>query len=67
MKTLSIKLDDYVVQLLNKEAKARKSTRMELIRSSILDFLLNKDDVADLAYIEEHRGDELISFDQTFS
>ncbi|MCB1215417.1 MAG: ribbon-helix-helix protein, CopG family [Deltaproteobacteria bacterium] len=66
MRTLSVKLDDYVVDLLNKEAKLRKSTRMELIRASILDFLINKDDAADLAYIEKHREDELLSFEEVF-
>ena len=66
MKTISVKFDDYVLALLNQEAKEKKMTRMEIIRSAVLNFLLNKDDVGDLAYIERHRGDKLLSFDETF-
>jgi predicted transcriptional regulator len=66
MKTLSIKLDDYIFELLNKEAKEKKVTRMEIIRSAILNFLLNKDDAEDLAYIQSHKNDRLLTFDETF-
>lgn len=67
MKTLSIKLDDYVVDLITREAKNQKTTRMELIRAAILHFLLNKDDAADLAYIKAHRRDKLLKFDDVFA
>ena len=42
------------------------SVKMELIRSAIVNFLLNRDDAGDLAYIEAHRGDRLHSFEETF-
>ena len=48
MKTVSVKLDDYVLSLLNSEAKKRKVTRMEIIRSSIIKFLLSTSDAEDL-------------------
>lgn len=66
MKTISIKLDSYVLTLLNQEAKDKKMTRMELIRSAIVNYLLNRDDASDLAYIKAHKDDKLVSFDDVF-
>ncbi|OGQ05732.1 MAG: hypothetical protein A2W61_06050 [Deltaproteobacteria bacterium RIFCSPLOWO2_01_44_7] len=66
MKTISVKFDDYVLELLNREAKEKKLTRMEIIRSAVVNFLLNRDDVGDLAYIQSHKNDKLSSFDDTF-
>lgn len=66
MKTISIKLDSYVLTLLNQEAKDKKMTRMELIRSAIVNYLLNRDDAADLAYIKDHKNDKLVSFADIF-
>lgn len=66
MKTISVKFDDFVLDLLNKEAKEKKLTRMEIIRSAVLNFLLNRDDATDLAYIQSHRQDKLQSFEETF-
>ncbi len=67
MKTISVKLDDYLLDLLNHESKEKKTTRMELIRSAIVNFLLNRDDAGDLAYVEKHRGDHLLSYEETFN
>ncbi len=66
MKTIAVKFDDYVLELLNKEAKEKKMTRMELIRSAVINFLLHGDDAADLAYIQSHKNDKLLSLDDTF-
>lgn len=66
MKTISVKLDDYLLEVLTKESKERKTTRMELIRTAIMDFLLHRDDPGDLAYIAQHRKDKLLSFEETF-
>lgn len=66
MKTISVKLDDYLLDVLSQESKERKTTRMELIRTAIIDFLLHRDDAEDVAYIEKHRSDKLVSFDKTF-
>lgn len=66
MKTISVKLDDFLLDLLNHESREKKTTRMELIRSAIVNFLLNRDDAGDLAYIEAHRKDRLLSFRETF-
>ena len=66
MKTISVKFDDYVLDLLNKEAKEKKLTRMEIIRSAVLNFLLNRGDAGDLAYIQSHRKDKLLSFNEAF-
>ena len=66
MKTISVKLDDFLLDVLNQESKQRGTTRMELIRSAIMNFLLHGDDAEDLAYIERHRGDKLLSFRETF-
>ena len=66
MKSISIKLDDYLLDLVNKEAQVRKVTRMEIIRSSILNYLLGKGDAEDLTYIRAHKDEKLLSFKETF-
>ena len=66
MKTIAVKLDDYLLDVITRESKERKTTRMELIRTAIIDFLLHRDDATDLAYVEKHRGDKLVSFEETF-
>lgn len=66
MRTIAVKFDDYVLELLNKEAKEKKMTRMELIRSAVINFLLHRDDATDLAYILRHKKDDLLSFNETF-
>ena len=66
MKTISVKLDDYLLDVLTQESRQRKTTRMELIRTAIVDFLLHGDDAGDLAYIKKHRQDKLVSFEETF-
>lgn len=66
MKTISLKLDNYMLELLNQNAKKSKTTRMEVIRAAILNYFLNQDDAADLAYIQQHKNDRLLSFDEVF-
>lgn len=66
MKTIAVKLDDYVLGLLTDEAKEKKVTRMELIRSAIVNFLVNRGDAGDLNYIQEHKKDKHLSFKETF-
>lgn len=66
MKTISVKFDDFVLNLINKEAKEKKLTRMEIIRSAVISFLLNRDDATDLAYIQSHKNDKLLTFDEVF-
>lgn len=70
MKTIALKIDDYVLALLNKEAKYKKTTRMEIIRSAIVNFFVNKkkydEDAEDLEYIRKHKNDKLLTFEETF-
>lgn len=66
MKTISVKLDDYMLQLLNQQARASKTTRMEVIRAAILNYFLNRDDASDLVYIRKHKQDKLLVFDEVF-
>ncbi len=66
MKTISVKFDNYILSLINEEAKDKKVTRMEIIRAAVINYLLNRGDADDLRYIESHRNDELYSFEQTF-
>ena len=66
MRSISVKLDNYVLELLDSEAKDKKVTRMELIRSAVINFLVNRGDAADLAYIEAHKNDKRLSFEKTF-
>lgn len=68
MKTIALKLDDYLLNILNKEAKTKKVTRMEIIRSAIVNFFINRkeEDALDLAYMHQHRNDKLITFEEAF-
>lgn len=67
MRTIAVKLDDFVLDMLTQEARERQITRMELIRSAIVNFLVNRGDAADLRYIEAHKKGKLLSFEETFS
>lgn len=66
MKTIAVKLDDFVLDMLTQESKEKRITRMELIRSAIINFLVNRGDPADLGYIEAHKKDKRLSFEETF-
>lgn len=66
MKAITLKLDDFVLDLVSAEAKEKKMTRMELIRTAIINFLVHRDDAGDLQYIQEHKKDRLLSFEQVF-
>lgn len=66
MKTIAVKLDDFMLDLLTQEAKEKRVTRMELIRSAIVHFLVNRGDAADLQYITSHKKDRHLSFEETF-
>lgn len=66
MKAITLKLDNFVLDLINAEAKEKKMTRMELIRSAIINFLVHRGDAADLEYIREHKKDKLLNFEQVF-
>jgi metal-responsive CopG/Arc/MetJ family transcriptional regulator len=67
MKALSVKFDNYVLDLLNFESKEKKVTRMEIIRSAVIHYLLHRDDAEDMAYMNAHKSDRLLTFDKTFS
>lgn len=67
MKTIAVKLDDFVLDMLTHEAKEKRVTRMELIRSAIVNFLVNRGDAGDLGYIRAHKRDKRLSFDETFA
>ena len=65
MKAISVKFDDYILDLLNFESKEKKVTRMEIIRSAVIHYLLHRDDAEDVAYIAAHKGDRLLTFEET--
>lgn len=67
MKTIALKLDNFLLDLVTKEAQIKKTTRMELIRSALVSFLVHGDDASDLEYIKQHKKDRLLSFEETFS
>lgn len=68
MKTIALKLDDYLLNTLNKKAKQKKITRMEVIRSAIINFLIhrNDDDAADLALMKKRENDKILPFNEVF-
>jgi len=67
MKTISVKIDDYILDLLNEESKEKKVTRMEIIRAAVINFLLHRGDDADVNYINRHRHNKKIPIEKLFS
>lgn len=53
MKPLPLKIDDYLLERIVEEAKTRHITRAEVVRSALVHYLINRDDMADAQAIRE--------------
>ncbi len=53
MKPLPLKVDNYVFERITEEAKAKGVTKAEVVRSALVHYLLNKEDIADIVSIKE--------------
>lgn len=52
MKPLPLKVDNYIFERITEEAKDKNVTKAEIVRSALVHYLLNKDDIADITLIQ---------------
>jgi hypothetical protein len=52
MKPLPLKVDNYIFERITEEAKAKKVTKAEVVRSALVHYLLNRNDIADVTLIQ---------------
>lgn len=48
MKLLSVRLDDFLLRLIDHEARRNRSTKVEIIRAAIMKYFLSKKDLQDI-------------------
>lgn len=53
MKPLPLKVDNYIFERITEEAKTKKVTKAEVVRSALVHYLLNRDDIADISLIQD--------------
>ncbi|MBF0105103.1 MAG: ribbon-helix-helix protein, CopG family [Deltaproteobacteria bacterium] len=66
MKLLSIRVDDYLLNLIDKEAKSKKSTKVEIIRAAIINYFISKKDIQDIQLAESRLDEENSDFNDSF-
>ncbi len=66
MKLLSLRLDDFLVELIEREAKKRRSTKVEIIRAALMNYFMNLKDTQDIALAESRLDEEDLPFDEAF-
>ena len=66
MKLLSLRLDDFLVELIEREAKRRRSTKVEIIRAALMNYFMNLKDTQDIALAESRLDEEDLPFDEAF-
>lgn len=52
MKLLSLRIDNYLLDLVNKEAQKKGSTKVEIIRAALMNYFINKEDIQDIQLAE---------------
>ena len=53
MKPLPLKVDNYIFERITEEAKAKKVTKAEVVRSALVHYLLNRNDLSDITLIQD--------------
>lgn len=66
MKLLSLRLDNFLLRLIAREARLNKSTRVEIIRAAIMNYFLNKKDIQDIQLAESRLAEKDLPFDEHF-
>ena len=66
MKSLSIKIDDQLLALIDSKARELETTRMEVIRSALVNFLVNYEDIQDNIYIESRKDEPEVPVEDLF-
>lgn len=52
MKPLPLKIDDYLLERITEEAHSKGLTKAEVVRSALVHYLINREDIADAAAIQ---------------
>lgn len=66
MKPLSLRLDDFLVELIEREARKRRSTKVEIIRTALMNYFMKLKDTQDIALAESRLAEEDLPFDEEF-
>ncbi len=66
MKLLSVRLDHFLLRLIDQEARRNKSTKVEIIRAAIMSYFLNKKDIQDLQLAESRLAEKDLPFEKHF-
>ena len=66
MKLLSLRLDDFLVELIEREAKKKRSTKVEIIRAALMSYFMNLKDTQDIALAESRLDEDDLPFDEAF-
>lgn len=62
MKLLSIRVDDFLLDLVQREALKKKSTRVEVIRAALMNFFIHREDIQDIQLAESRLHEKDIPF-----
>ena len=66
MKSLSMRLDDYLIDLIESEAGYRNLTKVEVIRAAIINYFIHREDIQDIALAESRLGEKDLPFEEAF-
>ncbi len=66
MKLLSLRLDDFLVELIEREAKKRHSTKVEIMRAALMNYFINLKDTQDILLAESRLDEEDLPFEEAF-
>ncbi len=62
MKLLSMRIDDFLLDLVQQEAKRKKSTKVEVIRAALINFFIHREDIQDIKLAESRLHEKDLSF-----
>ena len=66
MKQLSLRMDDFLLELIKGEARRKKSTKIEVIRAAVMNYFLSQEDLRDIQIAESRTGEEDLPFERHF-
>ncbi len=61
MKPLPLKIDDYLLERITEEARLKGLTKAEVVRSALVHYLINREDIADVTAIQSRLDEPDIS------
>ena len=66
MKNINFELEDYLFLKLMQKVSESGLKEDEIIRSALIKYLLEIEDIEDNLYIEQHKNDEEVSIEDVF-